>query len=1301
MNRIHVPAGTLFAALLVTFAPRLVGQAAPSTPEQPGEETVVLSPFVVDATEDADSYAAKSTLAGTRIRTDLKDVASSISVITSQFLQDTGAKNNADLLVYTPSTEVAGIRGNFTGVAGNPIFQENTVSTTTRVRGLDSADNTRDYFLSDIPWDGYNVGRVDLQRGPNSILFGTGSPAGIINTSLNDASFKTNYHVENRIDTYGSLRDEIDLNQELVPEVLAIRIAGVKDDEKYEQKPAYNHSTRVYGALRYDPKLFRESNRTSIKVKYENGKVRSNNPRQLPPMDTLTPWFRTGADAYGNPGYNKLIIDQFAVQGVYDDDGNLIGTTGGNPLPPGVTTVADYTAGNYVVPAGSNYLPGGKGGPLGNATYSLGSNQGRSYWPDIINYYEVTPTNLNSVDNPALPSATPIKTIAAQANQGFAAGQSIGGVFPGFLPMAIPLYSQYAFNVQNAANGYGVPSYPGSIIPGGVYYADVAIQDPSIFNFYKKLLDGPNKREWQNWDAFNVSLEQGFLDDRLAFQFAFDHQDYDQGSNPWLQGQQYAINVDLNATYADGSPNPNVGRPYIATAASAPGQNQKFRSVRQSYRFTPTGEIRGSDFLGDTGLAKILGNHVFTGLYERDTWVRNNVTWAQFATTPDYILDNSPNANAANTLGSNRSFEWLAYLGPSLLNAPSAAGANLSNLTYAIVPPESQTAWNFNSHWNVPTDPGDPNYVDPAAPYSYINYASGQLTTATQKDNPANYVGWSQQPVSWLRDTNPADFPDLVQSANRTRFRDISKGITWQGHLLDGDLVPMFGWRKDIITNYQTNAPTNQDTGFTSLNFPDDLTSRTDVSGISRSWGAVYHLPDFITSKLPWDSTISLSYNRGENFRADASRLNMAGLPIPNATGKTTEYGVTVTALSDRLSLRVTHFKTKVANATLADTSGNSIGGLGANGYFIADGSIWGYAWATDMQEGLAGNIPNNNIWDYAVNDGFTRDTPENIAAADNYNKNGGVSPNGTTFVGGDAIVNAWLNAPFPATFFSSYALSPPLDPTVGAASGRLIDSYVAGAGNVNGGSIPEGGGSSFGNHQTTVDNLSSGTEVELYLQPTKNWNITVNYSKVSATHENIDPVSQQFIGEMTAFMNGPGGQVREWYNGGGTLGAQWNASIVAPYTVELNQLGHEAPEVSPWRLNAVTTYNFIEGRLKGVFVGGAFREEAGRIIGYHYDPNYKNANSDDPNYANVQFLTLGGLNVDQPFRGKAETHVDAWIGYQRKLGEKINWRIQLNVRSLGESDGLVPARMNPDGSVALSRISQGAGYQLTNSFDF
>jgi len=293
------------------------------------------------------------------------------------------------------------------------------------------------------------------------------------------------------------------------------------------------------------------------------------------------------------------------------------------------------------------------------------------------------------------------------------------------------------------------------------------------------------------------------------------------------------------------------------------------------------------------------------------------------------------------------------------------------------------------------------------------------------------------------------------------------------------------------------------------------------------------------------------------------------------------------------------------------------------------------------------------------------------------------------------------LKAPFPSTFFSSYHLTPAIDPTLAYKSGRLLDAYVGGIPGGIAGGVPAGGGSSFGNHQTTVDNVSNGTEVELNYQPVKTWNITLNYSKVNATHDNIDPVSKEFLGTMTKFMNGPGGQVREWFNGGGTLGAQWNGSIVAPYAVLVNELGHAAPEVSPWRFNAITSYTFDRGFVKGFKVGGALRMEAGRIIGYQFDPTFVNSISSDPNYAAVKALTLGGLNVNKPFKGETENHVDLWIGYERKVTRDINWRIQLNIRSVGESDRLVAGRKNPDGSIALARIVQGTGYQLTNSFDF
>ena len=74
---------------------------------------------------------------------------------------------------------------------------------------------------------------------------------------------------------------------------------------------------------------------------------------------------------------------------------------------------------------------------------------------------------------------------------------------------------------------------------------------------------------------------------------------------------------------------------------------------------------------------------------------------------------------------------------------------------------------------------------------------------------------------------------------------------------------------------------------FVSLSYPDNLSSRTDVQGTSKTWGGVYHFPKALMSKLPYDSTFSILFDRSENFKPDAARLDLNSNPIPNATGTT------------------------------------------------------------------------------------------------------------------------------------------------------------------------------------------------------------------------------------------------------------------------------------------------------------------------------------------------------------------------------------------------------------------------------
>src|SRR5262249_36937743 len=164
------------------------------------------------------------------------------------------------------------------------------------------------FFVTDIPWDSYNVDRIDIQRGPNSILFGLGSPAGIVNASVHNAEFHDMGEVKFRTGSYGSARTSLDVNQPIIPGILAIRSDGLWNDKKFEQRQAWQNDRRFSGMIRFDPQLFKDpSFHTSIKAKFENGDIKSDRPRLLPPADSLTPWYRPVDNTSLDGGMGKLL----------------------------------------------------------------------------------------------------------------------------------------------------------------------------------------------------------------------------------------------------------------------------------------------------------------------------------------------------------------------------------------------------------------------------------------------------------------------------------------------------------------------------------------------------------------------------------------------------------------------------------------------------------------------------------------------------------------------------------------------------------------------------------------------------------------------------------------------------------------------------------------------------------------------------------------------------------------------------------------------------------------------------------
>lgn len=224
--------------------------ASQSTPPSgTDKDVVVLSPFEVTQTQDT-SYYVEDTLAGNRLRSSVKDVGAALTIIPKNFMNDLGVSDIMDVADYVPGVER--LDNQEDGVDDNTgTYREQRF----RIRGLYTEAQGRNYFTSTLaqlpPADSYNLDRVTFAKGANSILFGAGNPAGIINQSTIPAILNQRLgSLQVRTDNYGTGRFVLTANEPLIKDRLAFRLAYLKEDGKGWRDPEWSRKNRVYGALK-------------------------------------------------------------------------------------------------------------------------------------------------------------------------------------------------------------------------------------------------------------------------------------------------------------------------------------------------------------------------------------------------------------------------------------------------------------------------------------------------------------------------------------------------------------------------------------------------------------------------------------------------------------------------------------------------------------------------------------------------------------------------------------------------------------------------------------------------------------------------------------------------------------------------------------------------------------------------------------------------------------------------------------------------------------------------------------------
>lgn len=517
---------------------------------------IVLSPFTVSADSDT-GYEGTSSLAGTGLNTKLTDIGSSVSVITARFLEDTASTNLRDLLVYQTALEASGFGGNLSGTGPSPggVTNEPSLSAGlpgTRVRGLAAATQARNLFRNNIPMDSYNTERVEINRGANAILFGVGSPAGIINTTTVSANLRKNTgSVELSTGSYDSRRGVVRVNQVVLPDELAFFFAAVIDEQRFQQKYTYVDSERVYLAGTWDVARLRDRgilSSTRLRASMESGNVEANRPRVLTPSDRLSAWFD-------------------------------------ETLPEDLRAAGARGKVAYDPTSGSNTFTRA----LGNATIGVIDQVNRS--PTIFFQDPVTTTPTDNVGFAG--SAEPVIGRAMVSTNTF---------FPTTNRVGTAVHA-YARELSRVRSDYGLRDQ--------AFYTSENLKDPSIFNFFDYTLQGPNSESIAKLQVVDVTLEQLLLDRQAGFELSYSKQRWDESQQGLMQQQRPYISIDVNTRMWTGEPNPNFGRPFISTAgfASYTQPETETQRAKAFYRLDLTEKIEGR-------LGWWLGAHTFSGLLQ-------------------------------------------------------------------------------------------------------------------------------------------------------------------------------------------------------------------------------------------------------------------------------------------------------------------------------------------------------------------------------------------------------------------------------------------------------------------------------------------------------------------------------------------------------------------------------------------------------------------------------------------------------------------------------------------------------------
>lgn len=397
------------------------GIQIPTTlPEDPNENVLVLSPYIVDSKRDY-GYLKINSATATRIGTEIQKVPLNISVLSEDFIKDANFKDIQDVLRYQSSSAGDTKMGVLNPATGF------TPSGNMSLRGFPINSRLRNGLLRYNAYNLDNVERVEIIKGPAAIFFGNAYPGGVINyvtkqPSFNEIPTSVTYSYGGYDSRIGSERATLDQNT-VLSDNAAMRIVGAWDHGLGNSRFEYQNGYSLNAGLTLVP-----LKSGKLRIALEGEVLRRQ--RNQDDFSWLYPqgWF----DAYQNPTTALINAAGTAVSGAADPVAayrtRILGsinnwiadvrTAAGDPTgshtplwtaPMERGAYITDAAGNRYLDEKFNYYGVGTSSDEENTTFSVVTDYAAFPWLDVRHSYTTVQSSFDRVSSVATPLADGIR----------------------------------------------------------------------------------------------------------------------------------------------------------------------------------------------------------------------------------------------------------------------------------------------------------------------------------------------------------------------------------------------------------------------------------------------------------------------------------------------------------------------------------------------------------------------------------------------------------------------------------------------------------------------------------------------------------------------------------------------------------------------------------------------------------------------------------------------------------------------------------------------------------------------------